>query len=50
MMVEVLRCRYCGTIIVVDIKKLWCTKACSACESRDIEKYDFNEEDKEENK
>ena len=46
MMVEVLRCRYCGTIIVVDIKKLWCTKSCSACGSTDLEIFtvDENEE------
>lgn len=45
MIIEVLKCKDCNNIMVVDIKKLWHTKTCSACESRNIIKYDFDEEE-----
>lgn len=31
--------------MVVNIQQLWYTKTCSACESRNIEIYDFDEEE-----
>ena len=45
MTVEVFRCKECGTIMVVDRKKLWATKSCSSCESTNIEIFTAVEDD-----
>jgi hypothetical protein len=47
--VEIIKCKDCSAIMVVDIKKLWHTKYCSTCGSMSIEKYDFNDIDGAEN-
>lgn len=43
MVVEIIKCKDCGAVMVVDIKKLWHTKYCSTCGSMNIEKYDFDD-------
>lgn len=44
-MVEILKCKECGCIMVVDRKKLWATKSCSTCESTNIEILKAEEEE-----
>lgn len=44
MRIEVLKCRNCGTVFTVDLKRLWFKNSCVHCESKDIEIYNFDEE------
>lgn len=43
MVIEVLKCKDCGTTFAVEVKTLWHTKSCIHCESKDIEIYNFDE-------
>lgn len=45
MVIEVLKCKQCGTVMVIDINKLWSAKACSTCESTDIEIFKADEDE-----
>lgn len=45
MLVEILKCKDCGCIMVVDKKKLWSTKSCSTCESTNIELFEAEEDE-----
>lgn len=42
--VEILYCPSCNSFTVVDMKKLWCTKECPKCESREIQVWEEKEE------
>lgn len=44
-MVEILKCKDCGAILVIERKMLWATKSCSTCESTNIEIFKADEEE-----
>lgn len=53
MVIEVLKCKDCGTIFAVEVKTLWHNKSCIHCESKNIDIYNFdvkNIEEEKENK
>lgn len=43
--IEILHCKDCGAFLVVDIKKLYCTKECPTCGSREIEVWEANDDE-----
>lgn len=45
MMVEVLKCKECGCIWVIEIKKLWAANSCINCESTNIEIFNVDEDE-----
>ena len=49
MIVEILKCKDCGAVLVIDVKKLFYTRHCSTCDSMNIEKYDFDDIDEGDN-
>lgn len=45
MVVEILKCKTCGNIMVVDRKMLWAARSCSTCESTNIELFTADEDE-----
>lgn len=45
MIFEILKCKDCGCIMVVDRKMLWATKSCSSCESTNLEIFTCDEDE-----